>query len=68
MSTYKQQLITALRERLHLSETDATDDEIFIKTKGTFLRAGVEMHIALHDFMQAVANAGKNFRSAMKGP
>ena len=51
----KSRIVEALRERLDLSPEQITDEEILKKTKGSFLRAGIEFDFVCKDFKAAYA-------------
>ncbi len=46
----KRRLIKTIRERLSLTEDMVTDEDILKSTKGTVLRAGIELNLACRDF------------------
>lgn len=46
----KNRLIKALRERLHVTEEMVSDEKILEITKGTLLRAGIELGLAFSFF------------------
>lgn len=48
------ELISLLREELHLTEDDATNDEILKATEGTLLRGRIELRLALADIEKEI--------------
>jgi len=55
--TKETELVNHLRETLKLSKEDANDEEILTITKGTFLRALIELRIAWQKFKKEINNA-----------
>ena len=51
------ELVNRLRETLKLSKEDASDEKILTITKGTFLRALIELRIAWQKFKKEIINA-----------
>ena len=49
--------VALLRERLHLTPEQATDEQILEASRGTLMRWGVDMEIASREFGRALSSA-----------
>jgi len=50
--TKRQRLISALREKLDVTEEMVSDDKILLETTGTLIRKGIELDFAFKDLSQ----------------
>lgn len=61
MSENEKQLADTLRRAMNLTPDIATDEEIIENTKGTLLRARVELGLACSDLGRAIAKGMPKF-------
>jgi hypothetical protein len=54
MNSSDKRIANALREELNLTEQQASDEAILEGSEGTFMRARIELGIALADFIAAI--------------
>lgn len=60
-------LIEALRKELNLPASLCSDKEILKGTKGTFLRARIELYLAIEDLKEQLKDECRTIRKIMLG-